>query len=251
MPNHITNVLHFHCSDERFSEIAEFLRVEGEPIGTVDFNKSIPMPKELEIEAGSTGETGLRVYRQYRKAVSQIDPPMAEADAVALEKQYRADIGEEAWELGKAYYDNIQKYGAPTWYEWRCKHWGTKWNAYDCVTDMEPSEHTLSFFTAWSSVAPIVKAVSARFKEVDILYRWADEDIGHNVGEALYRDGDTVWENLPYGGSKEAIEMAADIMEADVSDWNLRLSDDGLSYEFFRPDESFLPEEDPITEEER
>ena len=45
--------------------------------------------------------------------------------------------------------------------------------------------------------------------------------------------------------------MAADIMEADISDWNLRLSDDGLSYEFFRPDESFLPEEDPITEEER
>lgn len=53
MPNHITNVLEFNCSDERFREIAEFLQGErkDEPLGVVDFNVLIPMPKPLMIEA--------------------------------------------------------------------------------------------------------------------------------------------------------------------------------------------------------
>ena len=40
MPNHITNVLEFECSEKRFVEIGEFLRGDREknPFGHVDFN---------------------------------------------------------------------------------------------------------------------------------------------------------------------------------------------------------------------
>ena len=48
MPNHITNILEFDCSPERFQQIAESLRSNPEePLGQVDFNKLIPMPESL------------------------------------------------------------------------------------------------------------------------------------------------------------------------------------------------------------
>ena len=84
MPNHVTNVLKFDCSEERFLEIANFLRMEGEPLGSVDFNKLIPMPKELDIESGSRGMNGLKLYREYISAVNQGAAPMDEVNRTAM-----------------------------------------------------------------------------------------------------------------------------------------------------------------------
>ena len=66
MPNHITNILEFDCTPERFREIAESLKSNPEePLGQVDFNKLIPMPASLAIEAGSRGEKGHRAYKEF------------------------------------------------------------------------------------------------------------------------------------------------------------------------------------------
>ncbi len=54
MPNHVTNHLSFECSEEQMKEILEFLRVEEQELGTVDFNKLIPMPESLKIDSGSS-----------------------------------------------------------------------------------------------------------------------------------------------------------------------------------------------------
>lgn len=71
MPNHITNVIEFHCDDERFREIAEFLRGSktDEPLGTVDFNVLIPMPESLQIESGTVGARGLDIYRRFMNEI--------------------------------------------------------------------------------------------------------------------------------------------------------------------------------------
>ena len=48
MPNHITNILEFECTPERFKVIAESLKSNpDEPLGQVDFNTLIPMPESL------------------------------------------------------------------------------------------------------------------------------------------------------------------------------------------------------------
>jgi hypothetical protein len=41
--------------------------------------------------------------------------------------------------------------------------------------------------------------------------RFADEDFGHNVGEYSLKSGYVIEENIPEGGSEDALELAADI----------------------------------------
>ena len=59
---------------------------------------------------------------------------------------------------------NIEKYGAPTWYEWSVEHWGTKWNArYAEVTENGDGSVHVQFDTAWTFPFPIFEKVAADF----------------------------------------------------------------------------------------
>ena len=69
MPNHVMNRITLDCSDERAKEIMEAVQYDPNPedeentgLGTLDFNKLIPMPPSLMIEAGSSTEQGIEVY---------------------------------------------------------------------------------------------------------------------------------------------------------------------------------------------
>ena len=242
MPNHITNVIEFDCSVERFKEIAKSLRSNPEePLGQVDFNKLIPMPESLAIEAGSRGEAG---YKAYKEFVVQ-SMPLDDASREHLEETFKARFKDdpETWELGKQYFQNIMQYGCPNWYDWCCEHWNTKWNAYDCAR-IEPSDKRLEFSTAWSSVPPIIEAISKKYPDVTMNYSWADEDIGYNVGRITIRNGEVLDENIPEGGTRAAYEMAADIRGDDLEDWGLTLSEDGSTYEWHDMDSFSEPEND-------
>ena len=99
------------------------------------------------------------------------------------------------------------------------------------------------FFTAWDSVPKIVTLLSRKYPEQTITYRWADENIGYNVGEMTLKGGEVIDINVPEGGSREAYEMAAEIMGADLSDYDLCLTADGSSYEYRDPDEALDADE--------
>ncbi len=141
------------------------------------------------------------------------------------------------------YFQNIELYGAPNWYDWCCEHWNTKWNAYECLT-VDPMDRRLEFLTAWSSVPPIVEAISLKFPDAVITYRWADEDIGHNVGEVVIQNGNCLEDRSPEDGTKAAYEMAAEIMGEDLEDWGLTLSEDGSTYEWHDMD----PVPEPVSD---
>ena len=131
MPNHITNLLEFNCSEDRFREIAEFLHGErkDEPLGVVDFK-------------------------------------------------------------------------------------------------------TLCFHTAWDGVPKIIEKIAEKFPDADIIYSWADEDIGSNVGILVYEGGKETGSVLPENGSRQAFELAAQIMGLDLKEMGFVLSKDGSTYEF-------------------
>ncbi|MBS1722539.1 MAG: hypothetical protein JSS66_05970 [Armatimonadetes bacterium] len=65
------------------------------------------------------------------------------------------------------------KHGAPDWYEWNRRHWGTKWSLDpDDIVVMDTGSNTafeLSFNTAWSPPDGVVKALSEKFP--DLLFK--------------------------------------------------------------------------------
>ncbi len=57
---------------------------------------------------------------------------------------------------GKLGCEELRKYpGELNWYDWRCKHWGTKWNVVDGSTDY--SANCLIFDTAWDYPTKVIE----------------------------------------------------------------------------------------------
>lgn len=71
MPNHVANHISLQGDPEKIRSMLEAIQSDELGVGSVDFNKIIPMPKSLNIEAGSRTDRGLKAY---------CDPPYYNAD---------------------------------------------------------------------------------------------------------------------------------------------------------------------------
>ncbi|MBO6195364.1 MAG: hypothetical protein J6O56_03335 [Bacilli bacterium] len=167
----------------------------------LDFNKLIPMPKDLEITAGSQGEKGLiflyitsnnqnekdiieKAYKTLNSFNKQIcnDIYFKKINS-DIQKYKNGDEFKEDLDLGKKYLDNYKKYGYCNWYNWSINNWGTKWNVKDdCTIDYDDStkEYTITFDTAWSCPTGILKEYSKMCEDGELDWMYYDEDYdGH------------------------------------------------------------------------
>ena len=62
MPNHIMNRLRLEGDQNRIDELLK--SVKGKD-SVLDFNRIIPMPESLNIEAGSRTDNGLKAYKDF------------------------------------------------------------------------------------------------------------------------------------------------------------------------------------------
>ena len=244
MPNHVTNVLTLHGEPEQIRAMLEAIQYDDLGIGSVDFNKIIPMPESLNIEAGSQTSTGLKAYQDFIEVytlggtIHQDDLeniPHKSEDAFLRQ---RSDIRPEEWELGKAAWNNIRLYGVPTWYGWRNHHWGTKWNSYgygEAKVDYQDGD-ALNFLTAWSAPHPVMEKLAEMFPNVEIEHEWADEDIGHNCGRYRYQNGVRIEEWFPET-EREAIDLGCELMGLEPLDYGLALNAAGTDYVNLEDDE--------------
>ena len=65
MPNHIINTIRLTGDREKISELLESVKDTRFGIGSLDFNKVIPMPESLQIETSSSMERGLKAYKEF------------------------------------------------------------------------------------------------------------------------------------------------------------------------------------------
>lgn len=223
MPNHVKNQLHLSGDRNRINELLKSIKGENT---VLDFNKIIPMPESLHIEAGSKTERGLAAYKEFI-AVYIFDGSVQKPDLLDIPEKseqaflrMRKDIQPDEWELGKTAFQNQIRYGAPTWYEWAIENWGTKWSAYD--TGMEIN-NTIIFNTAWSRAMPVISKLAEMYPVISFMYRWADEDLGSNVGIAEFKSGELVHDEFYEACSREAYELAADL-------WGLNLEEEGYVF---------------------
>ncbi len=183
MANHITNRIVIHADDIKVRKILETIKNDKIGLGSIDFDKIIPMPDNI----------------------------------------FRGDLGQE----------EMEQYGENNWYDWSVEHRGTKWNAYG-YESFVPYEggNTIEFLTAWSRPEPVVIKLSQMFPDAQFQHAWADEDIGSNVGEILYQNGEEMEYDVPIPHSKEAYEMAAEIHDIELSDFGLFFDEKSRSYEY-------------------
>ena len=113
----------------------------------------------------------------------------------------------ELEELGRHCLENARKYGAVTWYDWRCEHWGCKWNSYDLyVVD----DDTIFISTPWAPPEGIFIKLSKDNPYDPIYVQYANEDpaIG---GYLEYLDGELIEEEeYPYE-SEESVANYAEL----------------------------------------
>ena len=64
---------------------------------------------------------------------------------------------------------------------------------------------------AWSTPYSLLVNLSKKYPQATFEVEYADEDFGYNVGRYVLLNGETIDENIPDGGTQEAIEMAMDI----------------------------------------
>jgi hypothetical protein len=212
VPNHVTNIIKIEGNPARIKAVFEAIKNDEYGLGSIDFNKLVPMPPELDIEEGSQTKRGLKAYQDFIE-VYTFNGKKEDFDLLNIpEKSEQAflrvhpDIDQTEWKLGKQAFQNQQKYGIPTWYKWRTRNWGTKWNAYGYEGGVQFDGKTLQFLTAWAPPTPIVEKLAAMYPDLDFVHQWADEDIGYNCGEIEYHNGSPDGEFYPTG--QEAVDYA-------------------------------------------
>lgn len=225
MPNHITNRLTIIGTEEQVKQVREAIKGEGEN-QFIDFNKIAPIPTEL---------------------VGTISPMriISQSEYDEQERKIREDDltdNERKWGLSRSLTQKLvneytKKFGHCDWYGWQNANWGTKWNAYDQI---EVDENVIEFDTAWSTPYELMLKLSEMFPEVQFEIKYADEDFGHNVGEYTLENGQTINDNIPVGGTVEAIEMAIDIKGDEEYYLESYLSDEVEEDEMSRFDDNLI-----------
>lgn len=232
MPNWVQNNLKFNTDDEELNRILDAIKDDEAGTGSIDFNKIVPMPESLGIECGSNTDKGLQMVKAFlENLLEDIQNREGTYDELMEHLHDRGkDLSEEdrkIWELGVKALDNLNRYGAPTWYEWSIQNWVTKWNAHQCFYDEETK--TLSFQTAWSTPLAVAVKLSAMFPDTEMEMEYADEDIGHNCGRYIVKGGNVTDFFEPEEG-REAYEFSAEVWDYDLSDMSLHLNIPGTKY---------------------
>jgi len=153
MPNHITNVLDVTGPEKDVEEFKnKIFRYEDEKDyngvsqKVAVFDFEVTVPMPKELE-GTTS------------------PPSNE------EKESQAE-----W---------AKKHGAGNWYDWHCRFWGTKWNAYS-VEKPEAIEGGVRFRfdTAWSPPQQWLIITAKLFPSLELKDSWIDEGGGAGINPA-------------------------------------------------------------------
>lgn len=201
MPNWVTNIVEFSGDEKLIAKMKKEIKDEN---NAIDFNKIAPIPKELEGTRSPMVAISKKEYKEQERRI-------ASGELTEHEKN---------WGISRCLTQELideynEKFGACEWYHWQLENWGTKWNA----CDSEDYGDRFEFNTAWSNPFALLVNLSKKYPKIEFNVRYADEDFGHNVGEYTLFGGLLMNENVPKGGSREALELAMTIQYGDISEY--------------------------------
>lgn len=177
MPNHITNKV-----QAPKEVLASLLNADGR----IDFNTIIPF-------AGTFGWNGIDGLAE-TCAEAVTGEPLNDHPLIASmqrDSRSRASIAgcsDEQFEQFIQMLRNKRTTGHFHTLDFARDKWGTKWNAYDQLVDLEHG--VFKFDTAWSCPKPVFQALSALHPHSEIIVQFADEDLSSNCGILVFKAGE-------------------------------------------------------------
>lgn len=177
MPNHITNKV-----QAPKEVLASLLNADGR----IDFNTIIPF-------TGTFNWNGIDFLAE-NCAEAITGAPLNDHPLIASmqrDSRSRASITECSDEQFEQFIQMLRNKRATGHFhtlDFARDKWGTKWNAYDQLLDLDHG--VFQFDTAWACPEPVFKALSAMHPEAEIVVRFADEDIGSNCGTIVFQGGE-------------------------------------------------------------
>ncbi len=187
MPNYVRNLI--RVVDGDFQAIADFMKSENYDF---DFNRLIPMPPSM---------VALRVKYNGISNLSKLGFEYWSNPSQRCKKEKYAiidKIKEQGYDLRETLREGLDRLyvyadcGYWNSLEWAVAKWGTKLNAFD--VDVNPSDSTIFFNTAWSAPIPIYKALAKQFPTHKIVIKYYDEG-GFFAGYCNIKDGDEFGED--------------------------------------------------------
>ena len=179
MPNHVTN---------KVNAPTHVLKALINESGKIDFNTILPF-------RGQFAWNGIDCAAEEAAQVITAQPLDDHPLIASLQQSNRSRVdalklSDEGFEQFVQMLRNKRSCGHFNTLDFARDVWGTKWNAYGQVIDLDAGE--LSFDTAWSCPLPVLKELSRRHPDADITVRYADEDLGSNCGTVRLKAGETV-----------------------------------------------------------
>lgn len=208
MPNHITTII------KASPKVLNFLTETG----TVDFSKIIPQPERLH----DVRVDGTEYIAEYLCNTGDEYGKISFIRILGKQKGFASMDDSDLDNLFKMI-KNIRDYGHATWYGWSVKNWGTKWNAYEVTI----SNGAVTFETAWSHPEPVIEELSKKFPDDEIEIRYADEDIGYNLGHYTIKNGKVTKFDI-----EDNIKFATDVKGVDPEEWGYVVNPKTGKYEY-------------------
>ena len=217
MPNYVANKLTVTTTNEEL--LNAFLNAVESEESSFDFNKIVPMPEEIKNTEESTKVSDALYYYLWRNGKEQeiyeiYTFPYTNND-YSNKRKSELDV---MYALGERYYNIYQKYGAVSWYYWCLNNWGTKWNASYADINTFSNGAIIYFQTAWSGVPELIKKLSEMFPELNIEYKYADEDFTYNCGYGFTNKGGFEF-NVIENASEKAFETYCECWREDEDDY--------------------------------
>jgi hypothetical protein len=160
-----------------FKQTCVRLDEEGKPC--FDFNSLIPMPaiiKDTIMLAGGFVDDALLVLG--RGDLVENPRPLEElmkSGKVSNIEALKEKICPEAFENARRSIEAFEQTGAPNWYVWANRNWGTQWNAYDFkIIKEEPGRYEFRFETACRPPEPVYAKLAETFPNLSFETNWWD-----------------------------------------------------------------------------
>ena len=185
MPNWCENELEIYGDRKTIKKIKQEVFTKAEDIGAdqeeysyLDFDKVIPMPRELvytQAPPNIVSEEVIRM-RDLLKANPSLQSIWVQDTVAGFYRHLKLDQWSEKY-ISERQSEILKKtYGADNWYDWRLMNWGTKWGIDgESIHFYHEDDKSiqLNFSTAWSPPEQVARNLRWKYeKEDDFAMRW-------------------------------------------------------------------------------